>query len=103
MSHSEAHRTCPVCATVVRANQVRVRMSRVAILLYGLVVPAGVLGYWISYKLGLFENVARRDAGLIAVVLMAPLLYLAWRLPKIRVVRCPTCKFEQCAPLRRRR
>ena len=102
---SEAHRTCPACATVVRPNQVRVRSHRLSIVLYALVVPAGVFGFWVAYELGLLEpgRSNRRSASLVAVLVMLPFFLLAWFLPKIRVVRCPTCACERRVRLESRR
>ena len=102
MTRAEALRTCPVCKTVVRPYQVRVRRHHLAIVCYALTIPAGVLGYWIMWKLGLFDGVAHRGKMWPVGLTMLPLFLVAWTLPKVRVVRCPTCQCERRQVLRRR-
>jgi len=69
---------------------------------YALVVPVGALGYWLSWKVGLLGEHMSELSELPAVLPMLALLVIAYRLPWVRVVRCPTCKAERRACLRRR-
>ena len=97
------HLTCPACGTVVRPTQVIVRRHRGAILCYALTPLVGFAAGWIALELGLFGGTFHRGKGLLVSLPMIPLLVLARRLPRVRVVHCPTCCTDQRACLGRTR